>query len=637
MALTYGDLRKLIDKEKLGWHPPADRPDYVRVPLYSLGASEVGLVPTVEAPKFDLKTLGVSGNPQLAIRRAERGLISVNALKEVYPTNILRRLGLDEAIERNTIALPPDGGAPPSVIDWRNRWGRNWITSTRDQNGCGACWAFAGTALVEAMVCIEHSMWTRLSEGDVHRGVGKMCPDLGNLGEVSTFFAKNGICDPGSWPWRTDSPPYAPTPDRNGRSVRGPAFDVVSVANSKNWLDTVGPLVTFIDVYNDFSGIDSTVYRRSHDSSNALRGGHFVLIIGYSDTLGAWLCKNSWGTEWGMNGVGWIAYGECRIDDYARYGLRNTNPDPWTKRRLHNGNLYESGNGALHRNLEVVSSNGSRVQHYWREGSAPWTWGTGAHFATDAAVCPTLTGTTFNRNMEIVYTTTGGRLHHWWTGGGGSGPWNDGGVFGPNGCTGVPGFTQGDYNAPGNFEIVISITGNRLQHVWRDGAGWHNGAVFGSNIAKSGASLVQGSYGSPHGNLECVAMRTDGTMQHFWRNRSTFAWNAGAIFGANVSSPPVMIQGQYGMQNELGPHGNFELCVAVGGRVQHWWRWNSAGGDAVWRHSADFGHDVAAVVGLCEGSWGMNLEVIVLRTNHQLQHYWRDGAGWHEGVVIGPA
>jgi hypothetical protein len=337
-----------------------------------------------------------------------------------------------------------------------------------------------------------------------------------------------------------------------------------------------------------------------------------------------------------MNGVGWIAYGECRIDTYARYGLRNTNPDPWTKRRLHNGNLYESGNGALHRNLEVVGANGRRVQHRWREGGAPWTWGTGAAFATDAAACPTLTGTTYNRNMEIVYTTTGGRLHHWWTGGGGGGPWNDGGVFGPSGCNGVPGFVQGDYGAPGNFEVVVSV-GGRLQHIWRDGGGWHNGPVFGSAIARSGATLVQGTYGTPHGNLECVAVRTDGMMQHFWRNEATFTWNTGALFGSGVSSPPVMIQGQYGFQNELGPNGNFELCVAVGGRVQHWWRWNSAGGDGAWRHSADFGHDVAAVAGLCESSWGMNLEVIVLRTDNRLQHYWRDGAGWHEGPVIGPA
>jgi hypothetical protein len=90
------------------------------------------------------------------------------------------------------------------------------------------------------------------------------------------------------------------------------------------------------------------------------------------------------------------------------------------------------------------------------------------------------------------------------------------------------------------------------------------------------------------------------------------------------------------MNDELGPHANHELCVAVGGRVQHWWRWN-AGGDMNWRHSADFGHDVLAVAGLCEGSWWMNLEVIVLRTDRQFQHYWRDAVGWHEGPVIGPA
>ena len=150
---------------------------------------------------------------------------------------------------------------------------------------------------------------------------------------------------------RTDARPQR-------RSVRGPAFDVVSVANSKNWLDTVGPLVTWVDVYDDFFGHGSGVYHRSTAPTNVFRGGHFFLIVGYDDSLGAWLCKNSWGTDWGMNGFGWIGYGESRIDTYGRYGVRNVNPDPWTKRRLHNGNLYESGNGTLHRNLEVVGSNG---------------------------------------------------------------------------------------------------------------------------------------------------------------------------------------------------------------------------------------------------------------------------------------
>ncbi len=40
---------------------------------------------------------------------------------------------------------------------------------------------------------------------------------------------------------------------------------------------------------------------------------------------------------------------------------------------------------------------------------------------------------------------------------------------------------------------------------------------------------------------------------------------------------------------------------------------------------------------MLQGSFGFNLEVIVLRTDRRLQHYWRDGVGWHEGPVIGPA
>ncbi len=237
--------------------------------------------------------------------------------------------------------------------------------------------------------------------------------------------------------------------------------------------------------------------------------------------------------------------------------------------------------------------------------------------------------------MEVVYLTTGHRLRHWWGPGGGQGPWNDGGIFGPTDAAGVPGFIQSDYGAPGNFEVVVRVAGDQLQHVWRDGAGWHNGPKFGAGIAYSGASLVQGTYGAPHGNLEVVATRTNGTMQHFWRNEANFSWNAGAVFGSGIGSPPCMIQGQYGMANEAGPNGNFELCVAAGGQVQHWWRANA--GDGQWRHSATFGHDVLAVAGMCQSQWGMNLEVIVLRTNQQLQHYWRDGSGWHEGPVIGAA
>jgi hypothetical protein len=150
-------------------------------------------------------------------------------------------------------------------------------------------------------------------------------------------------------------------------------------------------------------------------------------------------------------------------------------------------------------------------------------------------------------------------------------------------------------------------------------------------VAYSGPSLVQTHYGA-QGNFELVCVLNSGKMQHWWRdNDHGMVWHAGPEFGSGIGSPPCMIEGSYGAGNEKAA-GNFELCVAAGGAVQHWWRNQS---DLLWRQSATFGHGVLAVVSLVEGSYGFNLEVIVLRTDNKLQHYWRDGAGWHEGPVFG--
>jgi len=44
--------------------------------------------------------------------------------------------------------------------------------------------------------------------------------------------------------------------------------------------------------------------------------------------------------------------------------------------------------------------------------------------------------------------------------------------------------------------------------------------------------------------------------------------------------------------------------------------------------------NASRVVALVEGSFGFNLELIVETLDGHYQHYWRDGSGWHAGVVI---
>jgi len=92
-----------------------------------------------------------------------------------------------------------------------------------------------------------------------------------------------------------------------------------------------------------------------------------------------------------------------------------------------------------------------------------------------------------------------------------------------------------------------------------------------------------------------------------------------------------LIEGTFGMGEESGI-GNFELCVGVGGAIEHWWRHNQSEGP--WNRSAVFGSDVRRVVGLIQSSFATNLELIAERTDGRYQHYWRDGSGWHAGVVV---
>ncbi|MEU6893095.1 C1 family peptidase [Streptomyces sp. NPDC046557] len=621
---TAGELRTRLAERVARWSVSEHLADEEPLPRPSLGLDPASRPTTAaEAAAVDLRALvgHPSGNPHLTRRRAAHGLLP----------------GTRES-----------AAALPTAVDWRERWGWRWITRVKDQNPCVSGWAFAAAGLVESMARIEHHVWAVRSEGDLRDGLRLTCGQGSDPETALDWIRDNGgLADPGCRPYTTPPPglpaerraawgsEYTPSWDRSGRTVRiRDHVRLGDVRQQKIWLDTVGPLTACLDVYEDFFGLGSGVY---HRTSGRRVGRHCVLVVGYDDAAGCWLFKNSWGTRHHAGGYGRIAYGEARVDHWAKCGLSGTDIDPWSKRRLHAGNVYESGNGRAHRNFELAAPTGDgSLRHWWREGEPPFAWTPGKTFAHDASGRPAFTGTTYNRNMESLHVTTGGRLRHWYYEQSG-GAWRDGGAFGPGDAAigSTPAFIQSDYGKPGNFEVVVRTADGRLNHWWRiNGAPWtwNDGGRFGSGIAHFGPALVQ----TRSRHLDLVATRTDGRMQLWWRDdRDHFAWHPGEVFGSAITSAPCLIEGQYGATDEESA-GNYELCVVgADGRVEHWWRGNAGGG--AWARSAVFGRDALAVTGMLQGSFGFDLEVIVLRADHLLRHYRRDGAGWHAGAVIGPA
>jgi len=66
-----------------------------------------------------------------------------------------------------------------------------------------------------------------------------------------------------------------------------------------------------MEIYSDFYNYKSGIYQKT--PSAKYKGGHAIVIIGYNVNENYWICKNSWGEDWGENGYFKIRMGNVRI------------------------------------------------------------------------------------------------------------------------------------------------------------------------------------------------------------------------------------------------------------------------------------------------------------------------------------
>jgi C1A family cysteine protease len=238
-----------------------------------------------------------------------------------------QRLGLivnEEAVQA-AMALTRDLAAEPQVavaIDWRSKDGRNYVTPVKDQGNCGSCVSFCSCSVLESQVLIQSGPLLDLSEADLHfcSAHGPNCNGWWPS-EAMDSLKSRGVADEACFPYQSafvgGSPQCSPCGDRDGRAVKITGYSTLAtMSQRKNWLATRGTVSAAIHVYDDFFSYKSGIY--SHVSGGHA-GYHCIQIIGYSDTEGCWIGKNSWGVlNWGISGFFKIAYGECGIDDTSQ-------------------------------------------------------------------------------------------------------------------------------------------------------------------------------------------------------------------------------------------------------------------------------------------------------------------------------
>jgi hypothetical protein len=201
-----------------------------------------------------------------------------------------------------------------------------WVSPVKMQ---GACWVFSAIGTMEAAIMKRNGgQVVDISEEEI-----TSCHANGETGGMAyyafAYILRRGIASEQHYPWNeADSNCHAPVlPDFFINDYSMLNVDFLPLADRLRLIKGVllenGPVSTGFMVYEDFirfSGRGVYVW----NGGGELVGGHAVGIVGWQDDPavvngGYWICKNSWGLDWGESGFFRIAYGQCGIDDTIQY------------------------------------------------------------------------------------------------------------------------------------------------------------------------------------------------------------------------------------------------------------------------------------------------------------------------------
>jgi len=233
----------------------------------------------------------------------------------------------------------------PSSVDLRE-----WCSPVDNQGMLGSCTAHAGVGVIEYYEKRAFGKFikaSRLFLYKVTRNLMKTKGDTGaflrtTMGAIVLF----GVCPEEYWQYTDEEEKFDEEPPafcyafaQNYQAIKYFRHDFPDISKDalltsiKTYLLKGHPIMFGFSVYSSIIESEKTGKIPFPSSKEKIEGGHAVVAVGYDDkieiknpynnvkTIGALLIRNSWGTDWGESGYGWLPY---------EYVLKELAMDFWT-------------------------------------------------------------------------------------------------------------------------------------------------------------------------------------------------------------------------------------------------------------------------------------------------------------------
>lgn len=196
---------------------------------------------------------------------------------------------------------------------------REWDSAIEDQGDLGSCAGNAITNAYEIMLLRQYpDKFTELSRLFVYYNSRLLDDTIDEdagayLRDGMKAIQKYGVCSEQLWPYDISKFNVKPTDECYADGLTRTISSYESLQTTDNIINALNlnkPVVlgvTVYDSFNEVTAIDPVVPLPTYYEKNK-GGGHAVTIIGYDLPNRKFLIKNSYGTDWGDRGYGWLTF-----------------------------------------------------------------------------------------------------------------------------------------------------------------------------------------------------------------------------------------------------------------------------------------------------------------------------------------